>query len=126
MAAALTVTLDAFGNPDQTQKKEIFSGTVTVGVGTYIPGGLPIDAALEATCLPKSNQRPLRVQFWSRTGSGYMYQYIKSTGNMMILQVPLTGSLTTAAPMVELLAGSTLSQVQSDIIDFQVEYARNN
>jgi hypothetical protein len=45
---------------------------------------------------------------------------------MMILQVPLTGSLTTAAPLVEVLAGSNLSQVQNDVIFFEAIYRRNS
>jgi len=104
---------------------EIYCGTLAVGSGTYSPGGLPLDSILLAALLPKTNSKPLSVQLWSTQGSGYIYQRIESTGNMMILQVPLTGSLTTAAPLVELLAGSTLSAVQADVIRFEARYQRN-
>jgi hypothetical protein len=124
MAAVLTVQLVG-PNPDQTAKKEIFQGTILVGSGTYVPGGLPLDSVLQAACLPKSNSAPLRVILMSTKGSGYIYQRIAATGTMMILQVPLSGSLTTAAPLSELLAGSTLSAVQADSINFWAEYARN-
>lgn len=122
--ALLTVNLDS-GMPDNTQKKEVWNGTILVGAGTYNPGGLDFIAAFRAVALPKSNLPPLRVIFTSGKGSGYIYQYIEATGKMMVMQVPLTGSLTTAAPLVELLAGSTLSSVQADAIDFQVEFLRN-
>lgn len=123
--ALLTVNLDN-AMPDNTQKKEIWNGTILVGAGTYNPGGLDFINAFRAAALPKSNVSPIRVVFTSGKGSGYIYQYIESTGKMMVLQVPLTGSLTTAAPLVELLAGSTLSAVQADAIDFQVEFLRNS
>lgn len=123
MAQAAIVLGGFHGSNDQ--RFEEYIGTLTVGPGTYSPGGLALDAVLQAALLPKTNSKPLLCILTSRTGSGYIYQRIASTGNMMILQVPLTGSLTTAAPLVELLAGSQLSQVQNDIIEFQVIYERN-
>ncbi len=122
--AALTIQLVG-PNPDNTQKKEIFQGTILVGSGTYSPGGLVLDAALQAACLPKSNSAPLRVILMSAKGSGYIYQRIAATGRMMVLQTPLSGSLTTAVPLSELLAGRTLSAVQADSLNFWAEYARN-
>jgi len=104
---------------------EIYCGTFLVGPGTYVPGGLALDSFLLAYLLPKSNSKPLSVQLWSTEGSGYIYQRIELTGTMMVLQVPLTGSLTTAAPLVELLAGNTLSAVQADTIRFEARYRRN-
>jgi hypothetical protein len=41
---------------------------------------------------------------------------------MMILQVPLTGSLTTAAPLVEMLAGTVVPNEQ---ITYVAEFLRN-
>lgn len=125
MAQALLTVQLGNANPDNTQRREIWRGTILVGSGTYSPGGLALDSALGAACLPKSNLPPERVLLMSKKGSGYIYQRIAATGNMMILQVPLTGSLATAAPLVELLAGSTLSAVQADQIDFVAEYTRN-
>lgn len=121
--AALTIT-SKHGSNDQ--KWEHYIGTLTVGAGTYVPGGLALDSVLLAGLLPKSNSAPLRCLLWSTKGLGYIYQRIRSTGAMMILQVPLTGSLTTAAPLVEILAGSTLSLVQNDEIQFDAVYERNN
>ena len=119
-----TLTLTSYHGTND-QKFERFIGTLTVGAGTYVPGGLALDSVLLSTLLPKSNSAPIACLLWSTKGSGYIYQRIRSTGNMMVLQVPLTGSLTTAAPLVELLAGSTLSAVQADEIQFDVTYERN-
>jgi hypothetical protein len=122
MAAALTIATQ-HGTNDQ--RFEEFIGTILVGSGTYVPGGLDLDGPLLAALLPKSNSKPLACLLWSTKGSGYIYQRISSTGKMMILQTPLSGSLTTAAPLSELLAGSTLSAVQADEIQFRVTYERN-
>jgi hypothetical protein len=122
MAAALTI---ATYHGSNDQRFEEFIGTILVGSGTYVPGGLALDSALQAALLPKTNSKPLAVLLWSNKGSGYIYQRIAATGNMMILQTPLSGSLTTAAPLSELLAGSTLSAVQADEIGFRVTYERN-
>jgi hypothetical protein len=123
MAQAVLTVTSVHGSIDQ--KFEKYIGTLTVGAGTYSPGGLALDSVLLAALLPKTNSAPIACLLWSTKGSGYIYQRIRSTGNMMILQVPLTGSLTTAAPLVEVLAGSTLSQVQNDEIQFEATYERN-
>jgi hypothetical protein len=123
--AVITVAGGASGviqsNDQRIQK---FYGQLSMGpVGaTYVPGGIPLDSVLLATLLPTSNDDPEYVRLTSTTGSGYIYQRIPSTGKMMILQVPLTGSLTTAAPLVEMLAGTV---VPNEAIDFCAEYNRN-
>jgi hypothetical protein len=106
------------------QRMERFIGTLSLGPAgaTYVPGGIPLDSVLLATLSPTSNAAPKRVTCDSTTGSGYIYQRISSTGKLMILQVPLTGSLTTAAPLVEMLAGTV---VPNELINFVAEYFRN-
>ena len=123
MAVALITVTDKHGSNNQQWERYIVK--LAVGAGTYIPGGLPLLSVLLAALLPKTGGNPISVKLQSQTGSGYIYQYIQSTGNMMILQVPLTGSLTTAAPLSELLAGSTLSQVQNDVIEADITFDRN-
>jgi hypothetical protein len=123
MAVAVLVIGGHEGTNDQRFERHV--GTFTVGAGTYVPGGLQLASVLQSTVFPKSNSNPFGVMMYSQTGSGYIYQYIKSTGCVMIMQVPLTGSLTTAAPLVEVLAGSNLSQVQNDVIFFEAIYRRN-
>ena len=120
--AVITVAGGAVQTNDQ--RVQSFLGSLSLGpvASTYVPGGIPLDSVLQAALLPTSNSAPLRVILTSKTGSGYIYQRIPSTGKMMILQVPLTGSLTTAAPLVEMLAGTV---VPNESIDFRAEYLRN-
>src|SRR5438105_3455666 len=96
-AAAIVVG----ANPVQTNDQRIqrFIGTLTVTGTDYPVGGIALDSALVAALLPNSNTTVLRVTLESRNGLGYIYQRIASTGKMMILQVPPSGSLTTAAPL---------------------------
>jgi hypothetical protein len=122
--AVVTITIARHTNDQRFQR---YVGTLTIGPagGTYSPGGLPLDSVLQAFLLPQTNLPPLRVTVTSDTGSGYIYQRIAATGKLMILQVPLSGSLTTAAPLSEVLAGNTLSQVNNDVISFEAVYLRN-
>jgi len=109
------------------QKTEIFFGTLKFGnIGdSYVPGGLAFDTVLTAALLPNSNQAPIYVVL-NGSQIGYIYQRIPSTGKLMILLVPPTGSLTTQAPLQELNAGNTLSAVQADVVNFEARYLRNN
>lgn len=123
--AVITVTGGASGTiQTNDQRIQRFYGALSMGPAgsTYVPGGIPLDSVLLAALLPTSNDDPEYVRLESTTGSGYIYQRIPSTGKMMILQVPLTGSLTTAAPLVEMLAGTVVPNEQ---ITFVTEYLRN-
>src|SRR5215475_7232401 len=78
---------------------QIFIGTLLASAftDTYPATGLPLDTVLAAALGPTG---PLEyVLTWSEGGSGYVYQRVASTGRMMVLQVPPSGSLTTAAPL---------------------------
>jgi hypothetical protein len=118
---------------DNTQRYQVFDGklAVTGRLDDYVGGGLPLDSVLAAALLPNSNQAPVRVDIMSEAGSGYIYQRIAATGKMMILQVPVNGSLTTAAPLNELPnrntdgSAGTLSKVFADTIRFKAYYNRN-
>jgi hypothetical protein len=69
----------------------------------------------------------LYVLAWSGIGSGYVYQYIPSTGRLMVLQVPPTGSLTTAAPLQQLpSSANSMSGVFNDVILFEARYLRSS
>lgn len=115
---------------DNLQHSQLFTGELTIGPrdSTYPAetGGIPALAALVAALFPTTNANPHAVQLWSTTGSGYIYTYIKSTGNIQIFEVPPSGSLTTAAPLQELGSNSeSLSAVSTDIIQFAVWFRRN-
>jgi hypothetical protein len=124
VAIATLIFTPSGSSPNNTQKIQELRGTITLSAtGDYAPGGLALDSVLAP--FATSNSAPGIVLLLSETGSGYIYQRIKATGKMMILQVPLSGSLTTAAPLSELLAGNTLSQVRNDGIGVIAYYKRN-
>ncbi len=108
------------------QRYAYFDGTLQSSAfgDTYPAGGIPIDSVLQAAGGPGS--KPAWMQVWSESGSGYIYQYIRSTGKIMVLQVPPNGSLTTAAPLQQLSSGAnSLSGVFQDVIRFRAAYIRN-
>lgn len=124
MATAL-ITVQAGYTVDETQKLVSIYGTLVVGSGNYAAGGLALDTVLLA--LPEAsvtNTGVLRCLINSRSGSGYIYQRL-SNGKMMILQVPVNGSLTTAAPLNEIPASTNLQGVQNDNISFEASWKRN-
>ncbi len=107
----------------------MFTGQLTVGpnTATYPAGGIPILAALIAALFPTTNDaKPHYVELHSTLGTGYIYTFIKSTGCMMVLEVPPTGSLTTASPLQELTSGTnSMSEVAADVIAFKIMWRRN-
>lgn len=122
--AVAVISISAGYTIDNTQRTSVIDCALTVGPGTYPNGGLPLAALLEA--LSGATGKLATVLLWSDTASGYIYQFVKATGNMMILQVPPSGSLVTAAPLQQLPSGSTLSAVQADTIHAQVRFLRNS
>lgn len=111
---------------DNTQTYEWYDGFLQLSAfgDTYPAGGIPILAALIAACLPTGPLKTLEV--WSTAGSGYIYDYIDATGCIMVLQVPPSGSLTTAAPLQQLSsAANSLSGVFQDTIRFRARFVRN-
>lgn len=123
-AAAIVVGASPLQTNDQSTVTYI--GTLTVTGTEYPVGGIALDSALQAALLPRSNQAPLYVYLFSTLGTGYVYTRIPGSGKMMILQVPPSGSLTTATPMQQLTsAANSLSGVNADVISFEARYKRN-
>lgn len=110
---------------DNTQRKVIISGSIVVSGTTYPAGGIALDSVILALPEATTNSGVRRCILTSRTGTGYIYQRIASTGKMMILQVPPNGSLTTAAPLQELPSSLNMQGVNNDTIDFEAELLRN-
>ena len=124
MALALTVQTGYL--VDNTQKKQIVSGALKVtGSGNYPVGGIALDSVIKAIPEVTTNSPIRRIILTSDTGTGYIYQRIPSTGNMMILQVPPNGSLTTAAPLQQIPSSTNMQGVQNDTINFEAEILRN-
>lgn len=120
------ITVSSIFIQDNAQKTQTFSGTLTIENGFYPQGGIALDSVLLATLQPTTNQPPISVILNSLKGTGYIYQRIPSTGNLMILQVPQNGSLKTAAPLSEISSATgSLSEVSSDVIQFEAVYRRN-
>jgi hypothetical protein len=114
------------------QRIQKFYGQLKISAfaDTYPVGGLVLDSVLAAALMPTTNQPPIRVMVYSCSGpaqgDGYIYQRICATGKLMILQVPPSGSLTTAAPLQEVPSNNTsLSGPFNDTINFVAEYVRN-
>lgn len=110
---------------DNTQRKVIVSGRLKVTGTVYEAGGIALDSVLLAIPEVTTNSGVRRCILTSDTGTGYIYQRIAATGTMMILQVPPSGSLTTAAPLDELPSSTTLTGINNDAINFEAEFLRN-
>lgn len=124
MATPLVVTVGKNPVQDNWQHTQRFRCTVTISDGIYPVGGIPIDAPLKAALNPTSNNGPRAIQAVSLNGSGYIYDYIRSTGKLMVLDVPPSASLTSAAKLQE-LNSDNFHGVSQDTIQLTVEYARN-
>lgn len=113
---------------DNTQTRQHIFGqiNVTPANGTYPVGGIPFDSVLLAISGVATNSGVRLTIIQSATGSGYIYQRIPATGNMMILQVPPTASLTTAAPLQQIPSNTNMQGVVNDIIEFHATVLRNS
>lgn len=109
---------------DNSQRLLRIQGTLKVVGTSYIPGGLALDSVLLALPEATTNSGVRRCIITSLNGTGYIYQRL-SNGKMMILQVPVNGSLTTAAPLNEIPASTNLQGVNNDVLDFEAEFIRN-
>ena len=90
----------------------------------YEAGGVPLDAVLLALPEAQTNSGVLYCRMWDNSGQGYIFQRIPSTKTMMILQVPPSGSLTTAAPLQQLPSSTTLAGLFG-AIGFEAGFLRN-
>lgn len=113
---------------DNTQTRQHIFGqiNVTPANGTYPVGGIPFDTILLAVPGVTTNSGVRFTVIQSATGTGYIYQRIPATGNMMILQVPPSGSLTTAAPLQQIPSSTDMHGVVNDVIEFHATVLRNS
>jgi hypothetical protein len=120
MAPLPTITITEVVQ-DNWQRTQRFRCKMVFGTGIYPVGGIPIDKALAAALFPTSNHGPRNITAQSLIGSGYIYDYIRSTGCLMILAVPPSGSLTSAHPLVQIDSDN----LPVDQLLVTVEYDRN-
>jgi len=109
---------------DNSQKFVIIRGYLTIAGTVYPVGGIPLDSVLLALPEATTNSGVAWCLLWDDVGSGYIFQRILSTGAMMILQVPPSGSLTTAAPLQQLPSSTNLLGI-GQRIHFEVGFKRN-
>ena len=70
--------------------------------------------------------QPFRVQFGSANASGYIYQYVESTGNLFVMQTPTISSGTqAAAPLTALPAAAYPSAVLNDTIEYIAFFSKD-
>lgn len=112
---------------DNLQHSQEISCQMVVIPGTgYEVGGIPFDSVILKQSGVQTNSGVREALIWSTLGTGYIYQR-SPTGNLIILQVPPTGSLTTAAPLQQLSsAAGSLSEVQNDILQVKCWVNRNS
>lgn len=112
---------------DNTQTRQHIYGqiNVTPATGTYPNGGIPFDSVLLAQAGVTTNSGVRFTEIQSTAGSGYIYQRIAATGSMMILQVPPSGSLTTAAPLQQIPSNTDMHGIVNDVIEFHATVLRN-
>lgn len=113
---------------DNTQKRIHIYGQINIGPasGVYPAGGIPFDSVLLAQPGVTTNSGIKFTTIQSDAGTGYIYQRIPTTGKMMILQVPPSGSLTTAAPLQELPSSTNMLGFTTDVIAFHATCIRNS
>ncbi len=123
---ALALTVQAGYLVDNTQKKIIISGRMVLGgTGNYPVGGVPLDSVLLALPEANTNTGVRSCLMWDESGvNSYIFTRIPSTGTMMILQVPVNGSLTTAAPLNQLPSSTNMQSIGS-AIHFECRIRRN-
>lgn len=122
--ANAVIQVQAGYTTDNSQRILRIQGTLKVVGSSYIPGGLALDSVLLALPEATTNSGVKRCIITSLSGTGYIYQRL-SNGKMMILQVPVNGSLTTAAPLNEIPASTNMQGINNDTLDFEAQFLRN-
>jgi hypothetical protein len=121
--AVVTAKINPFpSGVDNTQRHIVLFGTLSIGAGTYVTGGLPVSFINPAT---DSSAGPLWVEIASTQGSTNAYSY-QTTGFSPPLSPPLAGNTGTLHIFVagtELTNGATVpAGATSDILAFRAEF----
>lgn len=123
---ALSLTVQAGYLVENLQKTIKISGRLVLGgTGNYPAGGVPLDSVLLALPEANTNSGVRSCLLWDESGiNSYIFTRIPSSGLMMILQVPVNGSLTTAAPLNQLPSSTNMQSIGS-AIHFEAYFLRN-
>lgn len=123
---SLSLQVQAGYGVDNTQRRIYIQGKILiVGTGNYPAGGLTLDAVLLALPEAHTNSGVARCIVTSDVGSGYIWQRIPSTGKLMGLQVPPSGSLTTASPLQQVPSSLDNVTLGNEVLNFKAEFIRN-
>jgi hypothetical protein len=127
MALATLSIVQGSQSYDNTQKRITMYCQLQLSspTATYPVGGIPLDSVLLSDPGVTTNSGVKWTDIRSDLGTGYIYQRIPSTGTMMILQVPPSGSLTTAAPLQQIPSSTDLHGVYNDVIGCRATFLRN-
>ena len=121
----LALTVQVGYTVTNDQRTETISGQMKItGTGVYPVGGIPIDSVIRA--LPEATGSIMRIIVQSDVGSGYIWQRQPATGNLMGLQVPPSGSLTTAAPLQQLPSTLDNNTLVNEVLNFVATIKRNS
>lgn len=123
MATAIAVgTENAFpAGKDTTQRRFHTYGIVaiTASPSTYAAGGLVFSFA--APVFDVSSQTPIDLELKSVTGSGYIYQWVKSTNKIKVL----TGAAA-QSPLTEATDGESIpAGVSGDTISYHAQFLKS-
>jgi hypothetical protein len=111
------------------QKFQIVIGTLVIGAGSYVQGGLALDAVLDAMSgVHSGGKGPLFMTIQSASGSGYGYQRVMTFSPPTAGKLMISGAGATLSPPLEgaeIPASAIASAVTGDVIVFRAEFLRN-
>lgn len=115
------------GTVDQDTTTYIGSLTFSAATDTYATNGLAPLAGFDLKSMgPYADRTPLEVLIFSHAGSGWVYQWVVSTGKLKIFSANSSGSGTTAA--VELTNATALNaatpNIFTDVVRFVARFPR--
>ena len=111
---------------DQTSVRSIMHGLLVWAAGNYASGGIAPptppwqDASGQNVLLATQNVQPDEIYAYSIAGSGFVYQFNKSTGKWQIF---VTGAAAGDA-LEELAAGALPAGVTTDVVEFFASWVR--
>lgn len=103
---------------DNTQRRTMTYGSVAISASpaTYAAGGLAFSFA--SPVFDVSSQAPIDLEIKSISGSGYVYQWVKSTGKVKVF----TGAAA-QSPLTEVTDASAIpAGVSGDVLSYKATF----
>lgn len=132
--AVATATATLFDFPkgvDNTQRSQVLRGTITVGFGTYPPGGFPITWSALANSgggrVESLSALPFEVDVFSNSANppGFVY-LVDSRGNLRVF-IAANSTSGTSGPLIEGVGpnANVPGSLVTDTIQFAAWFERN-